>query len=238
MDQYLDQDRDGVADDPNVVSALTSLGAAMVMGETENDLEDAMDGGDEDDDGDDLHAGEQFCEESGFSKDECKSYDSSACECDWDDGACWYAGGACGGDDDEVSFSGRALQGLWATETAYGSASDPSFDASLEEVLHLITQHGYANAYPSDFGEYSGTTLANAVDAVIGDCEMSWECDEDGDCEDYDRYDGSWIPGSCTGGFHYSDTTCDYGCLITEGLYWGVCTSLLGAQEEPLCGQH
>ena len=40
-----------------------------------------------------------------------------------------------------------------------------------------------------------------------------------------------WIPGSCTGKFHYSDTTCDYGCLITEGLYWGV-TSLLGAQEE------
>ena len=60
------------------------------------------------------------------------------------------------------------------------------FDASLEEVLHLITQHGWANAYPSDFGEYSGTTLADAVDEVIGDCEMSWECgggdeDEDGD---------------------------------------------------------
>ena len=97
MDQYLDQDRDGVADDPNVVSALTSLSAAMVMGETENDLEDAMDGGDEDEDGDDLNAGEQFCEESGFSKDECKSYDSSACECDWDGGQCWWQGGACGG---------------------------------------------------------------------------------------------------------------------------------------------
>ena len=36
MDQYLDQDRDGVADDPNVVSALTALGAAMVMGETDD----------------------------------------------------------------------------------------------------------------------------------------------------------------------------------------------------------
>ena len=41
--------------------------------------------------------------------------------------------------------------------------------------------------------------------------------------------------GSCTGKFHYSDTTCDYGCLITEGLYWGV-SSLLGAQEDR-CGE-
>ena len=32
MDQYLDQDRDGVADDPNVVSALTSLSAATTFG--------------------------------------------------------------------------------------------------------------------------------------------------------------------------------------------------------------
>ena len=45
-------------------------------------------------------SGEKFCEESGFSEDECKSYNSAACECDWDEGQCWWQGGACGGDDD------------------------------------------------------------------------------------------------------------------------------------------
>ena len=44
-------------------------------------------------------SGEKFCEESGFSKDECESYTSAACECDWDGGQCWWQGGACGGDD-------------------------------------------------------------------------------------------------------------------------------------------
>ena len=238
MDQYLDQDRDGIADDANVVAELTARQAAMVMGATEDDLEDTT--------------------------------------------------------DNSGSFGDRALQDVYASETAYDGAT--YFDASLEEVLHLITQHGYANAYPSSFGEYSGTTLADAIDAVIGDCEMSWECgggeDEDqnndddkygsgsgddqnrgageqfceesgfsqeecgsydssacacqwddgqcwyaggscsgrrlDDCEDYST--DAWVPGSCSGGFHYSDTTCDYGCLITEGLYWGV-TALLGAQE-------
>ena len=43
MDQYLDQDRDGVADDPNVVSALTARQAAMIMGATGNDIDDVFD---------------------------------------------------------------------------------------------------------------------------------------------------------------------------------------------------
>ena len=203
------------------------------------------------------------------------------------------------------------------------------FDASLEEVLHLVTSVGFANAhtgrvdislmnrggaaaatwiirggasrrrrgrdvditwrrfvaalrrgplvetgprlrYPATFGEYAGTALADAIDAVIGDCEQAWECSggdaadgeahceesgfaktecqsysccdwEDGECwwaggscggganecEDYSY--GSWLPDSCTGDFHYSDESCDYKCLITEGIYWGV-TALLGAQ--------
>ena len=46
-------------------------------------------------------SGEKFCEESGFSEDQCKSYDSAACECDWDGGQCWWQGGACGGGDDD-----------------------------------------------------------------------------------------------------------------------------------------
>ena len=35
-------------------------------------------------------------------------------------------------------------------------------DATIEEVLHLVTQTGYAYAYPKQFGEKSGTKFATA----------------------------------------------------------------------------
>ena len=61
----------------------------------------------------------------------------------------------------------------------------------------------------------------DAVDAVIGDCEMSWECDEDGDSGGLRRYriDAPMpTPKPCTGGFHYSDETCgDYGSRPHHG---------------------
>ena len=37
------------------------------------------------------------------------------------------------------------------------------FDASLEEVLHLITHIGYHNAYPDVFGEI-GSSVGDAMD--------------------------------------------------------------------------
>ena len=79
MDQYLDQDRDGVADDPNVVSALTARQAAMIMGATGNDIDDVFDAI----------------------------------------------------DDNGGSFGDRALQDVYASETAYYDGAS-YFDASLE----------------------------------------------------------------------------------------------------------
>lgn len=223
MEQYLDQDGDGVADDASVIEALTAKSATIVMGADEKDLDDVEDSAN----GRSLKAFED----------------------------------------------GRSTQSLYAKETLYDEV-----DASLEEVLHLITEKGYADAYPSRFGEYEGTDLSAAVDSVIGDCERAWTCDdrrrrrvrrdrgedpEDGDadgeafcedsgfkkksdctahaccvwdkgkcwygegscetlpaCEDY--ADGDWIDGSCAGHFHYADATCDAACLMTEGLYWAV----------------
>ena len=51
----------------------------------------------------------------------------------------------------------RRLQDLYASETGYGGCpgddddwcAGMEFDASLEEVLHLISSVGYAGAYPT-----------------------------------------------------------------------------------------
>ena len=92
------------------------------------------------------------------------------------------------------------------------------FDASVEEIHHVVTQYGYAGAYPSVFGERAGTTLAMALDIARDSTEHN---------------DG--VPTSGYGPnawFHYDDPTCEYnGCQITEYFYWAV-TSLLGLQAD------
>ncbi|MCZ0953090.1 MAG: hypothetical protein OXQ89_14305 [Rhodospirillaceae bacterium] len=107
------------------------------------------------------------------------------------------------------------LQDQNAAETRPGGAANGVFDASFEEVLHLITHAGYAHAYPEAFGETPGTSLANAMDKARGGRFMQIP----------DPYpEGAW--------YSYDDQTCDYGCMAAEYIYWGL-TSLLGAQEFP-----
>ena len=38
------------------------------------------------------------------------------------------------------------------------------FDAALEEIWHVITHSGFANAYPTALSEEAGTSLTNAMD--------------------------------------------------------------------------
>ena len=87
------------------------------------------------------------------------------------------------------------------------------FDATLEEVLHLITSAGYAYAYPDVFGERRGTLLANAMDIARGGY--------------FEKTPSSYPEGAW---YSYDDTTCDYACMVTEYFYWSL-TSLLGAQN-------
>lgn len=109
-----------------------------------------------------------------------------------------------------------ALQDLYDEEThPEGSAQGGGFDASLEECLHLVTHYGYANAYPSVFGEEIGSSLADAMDVARG-----------GQFEDIPD------PYPAAAWYHYDDETCDYGCMATEYIYWGL-TSWLGAQNYP-----
>ena len=87
------------------------------------------------------------------------------------------------------------------------------FDASLEEVWHIITHAGYANAYPNIFGEYRGSILGDAMDIARGGQFLRVS----------DQYPSeAW--------YTYDDHTCDYSCMVTEYFYWAM-TSILGAQE-------
>ena len=87
------------------------------------------------------------------------------------------------------------------------------FDASLEEVLHLITQHGYGNAYPRIFGDRKGTELAKCLDKARGG--------------HFTRVPRRY---PCAAWFTYDDRSCEYGCQTQEYIYWAL-PSLLGAQE-------
>lgn len=91
----------------------------------------------------------------------------------------------------------------------------PRFDASLEEVLHLITQHGYAEVYPNIFGENKDSEIAKAMDMARGG---------------YFKNVPNSYPSNAW--YTYDDKTCDYSCQITEYTYWAL-TSILGGQNYP-----
>jgi len=101
------------------------------------------------------------------------------------------------------------------------NAPDGSYyDGALEEILHPITQHGYANAYPEVFGEERGSILAKCMDAARGG--YFEHVPKDGPKSGYPAE--AW--------YHYTDETCDYGCMVTEYIYWAL-TSILGTQDFP-----
>tara|TARA_B100000575_G_C23107716_1_gene639513 strand:+ start:426 stop:1199 length:774 start_codon:yes stop_codon:yes gene_type:complete len=91
----------------------------------------------------------------------------------------------------------------------------PRFDASLEEILHLITQYGYAKVYPNKFGENKNSDIAKAMDEARGG---------------YFKNVPNSYPSNAW--YTYDDKTCNYSCQITEYTYWAL-TSILGAQEFP-----
>ena len=93
-----------------------------------------------------------------------------------------------------------------------GLISEEPNIAYLEEILHLVTQVGYANAYPEVFGEFKGSKISQAMDIARGG---SFKVTPKAYPEN------SW--------YHYYDKSCDYSCMITEYFYWSL-TSLLGAQ--------
>ncbi|MDP6893627.1 MAG: hypothetical protein QF731_10645 [Verrucomicrobiota bacterium] len=114
-------------------------------------------------------------------------------------------------------FDNYALQGLFATETLPSGGphnpASPKFDASIEEILHIITSVGYARVYPEVFGEKKGSELTNAMDKARGGHFRT-------------------VPGKYPSGawYSYDDKTCDYECQATEYIYWAL-TSLMNGQN-------
>ena len=104
---------------------------------------------------------------------------------------------------------------LFGEETRPGGSANGVFDATYEEVLHLITSAGYAHVYPRVFGERKGTQIAKAMDKARGG--------------HFNKVPRAYPQKAW---YTYYDRTCDYRCQITEYIYWGI-TSLIGAQDFP-----
>jgi hypothetical protein len=106
-------------------------------------------------------------------------------------------------------------QDLAADETVPERGEGQRFDASLEEVLHLISHVGLASAYPEVFAEAPGSRIADAMDRARGG-----------------RFLG--VPEQYPADAHYTydDQSCAHQCQVTEYLYWAL-TSLLGGQDAP-----
>ena len=113
-------------------------------------------------------------------------------------------------------FESRIIDDYWGQDLYADETNIPGrFDATLEEVLHLISTAGYATVYPEALGVTPDTLLTDAMDLARGGRFTTVP-------EAYP--DGAW--------YHYDDQTCEYGCMATEYLYWAL-TTLLGAQESP-----
>jgi hypothetical protein len=106
-----------------------------------------------------------------------------------------------------------SLQNLYNEEIHVDGAKKGEFDASYEEILHLITHVGYADVYPKELGEKPGTDIANAMDIARGGQFIKIP----------KKYpEKAW--------YSYYDDTADYSTMVTEYVYWAL-TSMLGAQD-------
>ena len=162
MAQYLDNNEDGLPDDPDVIRALQAKQASIYI----------------------------------FPRPD------SRAEEDFFDGI------------EPLLDSGKlALQPCYGEEIVPNGAARGEFDATLEEIFHLISNTGYAYAYPEAFGERRGTAIADAMDEARGGY--------------FENIPGTYPAGAW---FTYDDKTCEYDCMISEYHYWAI-TSLLGAQD-------
>ena len=104
-------------------------------------------------------------------------------------------------------------QNLFADEIFENGSTGNDRDATLEEVLHLVTDLGWDEAFPDIWGERKGSSVANAMDLARGG---------------YFENVPAQYPESAW--YSYYDETSDYPTQITEYVYWAT-TTYLGAQN-------
>jgi len=104
-------------------------------------------------------------------------------------------------------------QNLFADEIFENGSSGNDRDATLEEVLHLVTDLGWDEAFPDIWGERKGSSVANAMDLARGGYFENVPAQYPTD---------AW--------YTYDDETSDYPTQITEYVYWAT-TTHLGAQN-------
>ena len=124
----------------------------------------------------------------------------------------------------EADFDAIEAEGFFVGQGLHGEETIPDgppnrkvrgrFDATIEEVLHLVS-NGWSAAHPDAFGYEPGSRLTDAMDLARGGRHRRIP----------DRYpEAAW--------YHYDDPTCDYQCMAAEYLYWAL-TTLAGGQDYP-----
>ena len=106
-------------------------------------------------------------------------------------------------------------QNLFADEIFESGSLGDNRDATLEEVLHLVTDLGWDEAFPDIWGERKGSSVANAMDLARGGYFENVPA----------QYpENAW--------YTYNDETSDYPTQITEYVYWAT-TTYMGGQNWP-----
>ena len=94
------------------------------------------------------------------------------------------------------------------------SATSSCVDASLEEIWHMVTSVGYAKAFPTTFAteSTSNSLLVQAMDVARGGKFTTIPSSYPSTAWFTALYTTWW----------FTNSTCNYGCLVTEYVYWGV----------------
>jgi len=99
---------------------------------------------------------------------------------------------------------------LYANEVDPDNPGKFGSDATVEEILHTINHRGHTVIYPEAFAITPDSSLLTAaMDVARGGQFLNVPASYP---------EESW--------YHYDDTTCDYGCMAIEYIYWAIVTNM------------
>lgn len=159
----------------------------------------AVEANDDLDDEEIKAAGEAFCQESGFSEASCRSYASSDCECEWDDGKCFWMGGACSADAPTITVD---------YQIQVPEGADALADVWADALSSAPTR------YPADATDCRGWTCDGLAGAEQQYCPQGLPGSK---WSDFCCTDGKWVNGPCDRGHVAWKNTLDGTCTDSDG---------------------